>query len=157
MTGPIDLSAVKKAHRRFLAAHDRAVDKSLDEAGDHAAHHVKTHSAFNRRSAARSVKDATKHKVIRTRGGKLVRITNNKTRRGYSVSAGLEHGTRAHTIRAKPGKSLAFRSGGQLIFRKSVQHPGTRPYRFLSNATSAAHRFIGPRLKRQLSRVAKRF
>ncbi|HEY3495279.1 MAG TPA: hypothetical protein VGK73_11360 [Polyangiaceae bacterium] len=156
MTGPINLAALQKAHKRFLLDQDRAVDKSLDEAGDHAAHHVKTHSKFKRRSAARSVKDSTRHRVVKTKGGKVVRITNSKKRGGYDVSAGLESGTRPHTIRAK-GKVLRFRAGGRLMFRRSVQHPGTPAYRFLFNATNAANRFMGGRLSSRLSRLARRF
>ena len=155
-SGPLNLAAVQKAHKQFLREQDRAVDKSLDEGGEHAAYHVKTHSKFKRRSATRSVKDSTKWRLVRGKGGKVVRITNSKKRRGYDISAGLEHGTRPHTIRAKSG-SLRFRAGGQLMFRRSVQHPGTRAYRFLSGATNAAYRFMGGRLEQRLSRLARRF
>ena len=156
MTGPINLAALQKAHKAFLLSQDRAVTESLDEAGAHASHHVKTHSKFKRRSATRSVKDATRWRIVKTKGGRVVKITNSKRRGGYDVSAGLEHGTRPHTIRAKSG-SLRFRAGGRLMFRRSVQHPGTRAYRFLSNATGAANRFMGSRLSARLSRLARRF
>ena len=36
----------------------------------------------------------------------------------------LEYGTRPHTIEARNAKALAFRSGGQEVFAKRVQHPG---------------------------------
>ncbi|MDG3442467.1 hypothetical protein [Nitrospirillum amazonense] len=41
----------------------------------------------------------------------------------------LEEGTAAHEIRAKHAKALAFMVGGDLIFRKKVQHPGTPAFR----------------------------
>ncbi len=34
--------------------------------------------------------------------------------------------TRAHVIRARKAKALAFQMGGQTIIRKSVQHPGSK-------------------------------
>lgn len=39
-------------------------------------------------------------------------------------------GTRPHFIRARTAKALRFTVGGQTVFAKSVQHPGTRanPY-----------------------------
>lgn len=40
--------------------------------------------------------------------------------------------TRAHVIEAKEGRMLAFMAGGRMIFRRSVNHPGSkfppRPY-----------------------------
>lgn len=40
--------------------------------------------------------------------------------------------TRAHVIEASEGKTLAFMAGGQMIFRRQVNHPGSnipaRPY-----------------------------
>ena len=48
-----------------------------------------------------------------------------------AVAAWNEFGTGPHTIRAKPGKVLAFAgSDGNLVFAKSVEHPGIpeRPF-----------------------------
>jgi hypothetical protein len=51
------------------------------------------------------------------------------------VTYGVMHheGTPAHTIRAKPGKVLAWQSAGDWHFARSVNHPGTRPNRFLTD------------------------
>lgn len=55
---------------------------------------------------------------------------------GSNVSYALLHheGSRPHVIVAKPPKMLKFNSkSGKTIFTKSVNHPGTRPNRYLSD------------------------
>lgn len=49
-------------------------------------------------------------------------------------AAFVEFGTAPHVIEAKPGKTLAFRVGGQMIFRRRVNHPGTRAQPFVRPA-----------------------
>jgi hypothetical protein len=46
----------------------------------------------------------------------------------------VELGTKPHVIEAKNAKALAFKIGGQLIFAKKVNHPGTEPHPFLRPA-----------------------
>lgn len=43
-------------------------------------------------------------------------------------------GTRPHVIRPRRAKALRFVSGGQVIFASKVNHPGTKPNRFLTTA-----------------------
>lgn len=50
----------------------------------------------------------------------------------------LNDGTRPHRIEARNGKALRFTSGGQTIFRRGVNHPGTAPDPFLTAAEDAA-------------------
>lgn len=155
--GTIDVAAVRRQHAKLLAGLSQEIRGALGEAGQHAKDHVKTKSEFERQSpSGRSVKDLTKFRVVRTKGGKLLRISNNRMSRGHNVSLGLEHGTRPHTIKAKTG-TLRFRSGGDWVFRREVQHPGTRAYRFLSNATGSAYSSLGSRLQTRLSALARRF
>lgn len=40
----------------------------------------------------------------------------------------VEHGTRPHIINAKNRKMLKIPSAGGFIFRRSVNHPGSRPF-----------------------------
>lgn len=51
-----------------------------------------------------------------------------------SYAAAVHEGTRPHVIRARPGGTLAFKVGGNTVFAQSVNHPGTRPRPFLTNA-----------------------
>lgn len=53
----------------------------------------------------------------------------------------MEAGTRPHTIRPKqPGGRLSFVAQGKRVFAGSVQHPGTRPYRYMIRALDEARR-----------------
>jgi len=42
----------------------------------------------------------------------------------------VEFGTRPHVINAKNRKALKFAGGGGFIFRRSVHHPGSKPFPF---------------------------
>jgi hypothetical protein len=54
---------------------------------------------------------------------------------GSSVPYALLHheGTRRHRIEARNKSYLRFRSGTKIVFRKSVNHPGTKPNRYLTD------------------------
>lgn len=49
----------------------------------------------------------------------------------------IENGTRAHEIRPKNAKLLRFTVGGQTVFARKVQHPGTAKRPFMENAARA--------------------
>lgn len=87
--------------------------------------------------------------IINQRSGNLARSTVNKAETVGETIIGrvwipddnsapyariLHEGgtTRAHVIKAAEGKTLAFMAGGQMIFRKQINHPGStfapRPY-----------------------------
>ena len=46
----------------------------------------------------------------------------------------LEFGSRPHVIRPRNAKALKFNVGGRTVFARSVNHPGTRPYRWLERS-----------------------
>jgi hypothetical protein len=54
----------------------------------------------------------------------------------------VEEGTRPHEIRAKNAPFLVFfwPKVGRVVHFKRVQHPGTRPYKFLQRAQESAMR-----------------
>jgi len=52
----------------------------------------------------------------------------------YSVF--VHQGTAPHVIRPRNASALRFKVGGQTIFASSVNHPGTRPRPFLTNAVA---------------------
>jgi hypothetical protein len=54
----------------------------------------------------------------------------------------MEQGTRPHKISAKAGGFLVFfwPKVGHMVYFKSVNHPGTRPYHFLINGLERALR-----------------
>jgi hypothetical protein len=55
---------------------------------------------------------------------------------GSEESYALDHheGTRPHVITPKTGKVLRFVSRGRIVYAHSVNHPGTRANRYLSDA-----------------------
>lgn len=49
--------------------------------------------------------------------------------------AGVEFGTRPHTIYPKNGRYLAFKAAsGQMVFARKINHPGSRPYPYMQPA-----------------------
>lgn len=74
--------------------------------------------------------------LLRTGGGRLtVRIGTN-----VKYARAIHDGTRPHTIRPRrAGGVLRFPGrGGQIVYARSVQHPGTRARPFLRDALRAA-------------------
>jgi hypothetical protein len=66
----------------------------------------------------------------RERGKKLtVAVGSNR-----SIAALHHDGTKPHVIRARNSKALRYEgTGGEVIFAKSVNHPGTHPNRYLTD------------------------
>lgn len=59
-----------------------------------------------------------------------------------SYAATIEAGSKAHVIRPRRKKALAFYAGGEIVVRKSVHHPGTKPRRVLATAARLGRRRI---------------
>lgn len=51
-----------------------------------------------------------------------------------NYAAPVHEGARPHVIRPRNARALRFEWHGRTVFFKSVNHPGNRPNRFLSNA-----------------------
>lgn len=146
----VNLSELEQAHSRFLLNQDRVINSALETAGEVAEQAVQQNPGFKRRTGA--TQDATTHKVVRLSSGRVLRIENPK-----KTAAFLEWGTRPHKISAKSGRALRFMLGGRAVFRKSVNHPGTKPYKTFYRATFTAYRSTAPLLARDLSALASRF
>lgn len=62
-------------------------------------------------------------------------ISNSGLTANVSASAEyaphVEFGTDPHVIRAQPGRTLAFEVDGKMVFRKQVNHPGTKAQPFM--------------------------
>lgn len=80
--------------------------------------------------------DITKNWVRGTRDRMTIRV-------GSSVAHSYMHheGTRPHVIRPKNARALRWvAQDGSIVFARSVQHPGTRPNRFLTDSLHLAVR-----------------
>ncbi|HEY3494740.1 MAG TPA: hypothetical protein VGK73_08650 [Polyangiaceae bacterium] len=144
------IARVKRAHRHLAAETARAVDDAMAFAGRFAVQHVHDHPEFKPRTGA--LQSATKARVVRTKGGKLLKLSNRKP-----YAAAIDRGARPHVIRAKSGGVLRFRGRNGWVSKREVQHPGNRPYKFLYRAHSAAYRVLGTNLTQRLTAIARRF
>lgn len=145
----------KRGHQRLIEDTARAEEDALAFAGRFAKDHVQRYPGFKPRTGA--LQSATKaSRVARTKGGKLIRLTNNKP-----YAAAIDGGARPHVIRAKSmGMKrgvLRFKVGNRWVSKREVRHPGNRPYKFLYRATNAAGRVMKRNLTQRLSAIASRF
>ena len=67
----------------------------------------------------------------------------------------VDGGTRAHEIRPRKAKVLAFERGGRTVFARSVQHPGTRPDGFFQRGAAAAETTLERQAQVGVARVKK--
>ncbi len=151
MIGPINIRDLERRHDGFIKLHDQNTELSLAESGQAALGFVKTKPGFDRQTGRTQAK--TKAKIIRRRGRAVALRVSNSAKH----AAVLEKGSAPHRIRAKQGKALRFWGFGKLVFRKSVQHPGTKPYRFLSRARNRAGIEFERSMKPRMIRAARNF
>lgn len=147
-----DLNAIKRAHRQLMADTERAINQAMRRAAPEAQKHVRDHAGFTHRTGTALAR--TTARVLRLRGGGKIVVANAARHAKW-----LEHGTRAHVIRARRARYLRFfwRKLGRIVYFKSVQHPGTRPYRFLYLATHAVGDRVRLMIQGGMRRAAKRF
>lgn len=152
MTAPfLDVADLKRQHAAFVRSHTIAVNVSAEEAASVAQGVAIKKAGFQKRTGKTHKK--TKPRVIR-RGGKTLIIGVKNTAKHAAV---LEKGSKAHVIRARRRKALRFMAGGKLVFRKAVNHPGTKPYRFLSRGRDAGSAAFAKQMTARMRRIASRF
>jgi hypothetical protein len=147
-----DLTAIERAHRQLEADTKRAIDDALRRGETAAKQHVRDNAGFTHRSGA--TLNATRGRLYRSRrGGRLVVLNSDRK------ALWLEHGTRAHVIRARRGTHLRFfwRRYDRIFYFRKVNHPGTRAYRFLFRAAHHAGDRIRLGIQRGMQRAARRF
>lgn len=146
----VDITSVRKAHKRLLSDTAFAIERQSAEAGMFAKNYVQAHPTFKPRTGNLQAK--TDWQIARTRGGRIVKIRNTA-----KYAHAIESGARPHKITGRRGKKLRFVVGGRLMFRRSVNHPGNRPYRFLYRATTAAGRVLEQGLAHAMIKIASKF
>jgi len=146
----LDLGNVKQRHSWLLEQHDRIVTAALNDGGRAALDHIDKRPGFTPRTGR--TQDATKARMMRTAGGKLMRISNRT-----KVARFMEHGTKRHIIRARRKKFLRFKQGGAWVFRKAVNHPGNRAYLFMRRGALTGYYDVGRTLRASMRSVAKQF
>jgi hypothetical protein len=142
-----NLSDVQRAHSKLLSQTSAGIVLELADAGKFAVDYVKAHPTFTPRSGELQAK--TRWVPIR---GHVVRIQNNAPH-----ANAIEGGAMPHVIEARRGKALRFVSRGKVVFRRKVNHPGNRAFRFLYRATNAAGRVLAQGLESRMQRAAAAF
>ncbi len=145
-----DLAQIKRAHADLIRQTEKAVDRETEEAGRFAENYVHAHPTFTPRTG--KLQDSTGHKVLRLSSGRILRITNKA-----KYAAAIDQGSKAHLIVARRASALRFMWKGQLMFRRWVWHPGTRPRKFLWRATFAAGRILEQGLESKMAAIARKF
>lgn len=88
--------------------------------------------------------------------GSITRFERGTWRMGIQATAKhakfVEDDTKAHRIEAKKGNVLRFVQAGRVMFRRSVQHPGTKGTHFMQRAGELG----GQALEDFLERAVKR-
>lgn len=146
----INLDQLQSAHKSFASQHRTMVLGEASDAARHIESHVLQAPLFKPRT--RKLQLGTRGSVIALAGTVKVRGQNRTAYAGF-----IEYGTRPHVIRARRAQYLRFMWRGKLTFRKSVNHPGTRPYKFLYRAVNSAARICQQGLTQGMARIARSF
>lgn len=147
----LNLQQLEKAHGRFSQKHRAEVEQVAEEAGQFGVRYVLTNPTFKPRTG--NLQKKTESKVIR-RGKKAV-VVSLRNRAPYA--AAIDRGAKPHVIRARRRKALRFFKGGSVVFRRHVNHPGNRPFKFLYRATTAAGRVFEQEMAHRMVDLAKQF
>jgi hypothetical protein len=148
-----NLRQIHETHQRFLRSNARLVDEASALATRVVEHEVEHNPPFNPRSGR--LQKSVEAKWVRTARGNLVKVRSDGRAAPYNLA--IEHGTRPHVIRARRAKALRFVWHGTVMFRRQVNHPGTKPYYFLRSATFAGGHALETRLRLGMATLAKRF
>lgn len=144
------IEKIRAGHRKVVANTRTALAEQLIDAGDFAVAYVHKYPGFRPRTG--KLQNATEWRTVRTSNGRILKVRNTA-----KYAAAIDQGARPHIIRARRAGSLHFVSGGKHVFRKSVNHPGNRPYKFLYKATTAAGRAFQHGMGAQMNRIARSF
>lgn len=81
----------------------------------------------------------------------------NKVIANAEYSADLEYGTKPHVIEPKTAKVLHFKSDGQNVFTKRVNHPGTKPLAIMRNAALKVQKQVGGIFQKNFKNDLKKY
>ena len=101
---------------------------------------VRQAAADNVRSVSSSVASDITIQRVGDEGGAVVIGIAPTRKTWYAVF--LERGTRPHTVKARSGKALRFIGPSGDVYRRSIQHPGTKARPFMRPAADENHERI---------------
>lgn len=132
-----------QAIQRILESPDGPVARHLMVIGDEVKQEARTRVGVSspaaretRAGGSQHLRDTIVKRLVHGSGGLAIHVGSEEDH------AHLHHeGTRPHTIEPVRARALRFTGpGGTVIFAVRVQHPGTRPNRYLTDAANAVLR-----------------
>lgn len=122
----LDIDGLKKAHAEFLTQLDSTIETVMKETGEDVKKNIEATTAF---------KGSILRKMVKVnRVSKYVFQTSMDSK----IAVYMNDGTDPHVIAARRTKFLRFTSSGNTIFRRSVNHPGTKATHFFDEANQSA-------------------
>lgn len=154
-----NLREIRAGHRKFRDALYTEITREThaNKLSVMAQHFVRQEGKPRVRTGA--LVKGTRAKVIRTSKGHVIALQNDVPYAAAQDQGSGLYGPKGakYLIRAKRARALKFTSGGQVLFRKSVMHPGVKPTHFLRNAAEKLGEALLPRLEAAMERAARSF
>lgn len=144
------IQRMMRGHQHLLADTNRAVAAALEFGGKHAVDYVWQSPTFTPRTG--KLQGSTRTKVVRTSGGKVLKIQNTAKH-----APAIDGGAKAHWIGPSKKKALRFAVAGGFAFSRGHMHPGNRPFKFLYRAYTSAGRVVDRNLTQRLTAISRRF
>ena len=150
--GIANIGLLQKQHGAFAQALRGELKVAMQEAGDWGRQWSQENPNYGTRTG--QLRNATKFKLaMGMRGGKGT-LSN-----AMPYAAPIDKGAKPHVITGRAGNLLLFfwaKVGHWVSFRK-VNHPGNKPYHFLSSATQRAGGRFYIIMRERMAALAKRF
>lgn len=125
----------------FSLALKNATEKAIEEAGFEIEGTAKQNAPVDSGYYRNNIKFDGKNQVIAN----------------ADYSADLEYGTKPHVIEPKTAKALHFKSDGQDVFAKRVNHPGTKPLAIMRNAALKVQKQVGGIFQKNFKNDLKKY
>lgn len=129
MNAFVQVDALVKSLGEVKTAITAAVKEALKQVAAYAQEHAKATTTFKDRTGKLRGSIRTGQRGFKS----FVRAGNS----GAQYAQYVEYGTVAHKIRARRAPFLRFVKDGRLWVLPSVNHPGTKPTRFMASARDA--------------------
>lgn len=143
LTCSVDLSEYRTLVGRSLDVVEQSLDRAVEYAAIEGAEYARAVGQYQDRTG-RLRSGITAHFISSSGRSVTWEILSPM---GYSTF--VENPTRPHEIRARNARSLAFKGrDGRMVYRQSVQHPGTRGYPFMGPGYQQAERTLWRELER---------
>lgn len=139
----VDATRARAAMRGIMAALPGAQRWALDATARQAARTAQRTTQFKDRTGL--LRSRIQAQPATARSARVVANTR--------YAKFVENGTPAHTIRGRNGGLLRFTVNGHTIYRRSVQHPGTRPRPFMADTARSMAPVLGDYLAQATSQA----